>query len=110
MEACMKSHMHKFKFDCRLSDGHNHRLLGYASGMVGIGSFHFHFYYGVSSYRNHTHYFCGVTGMPHKTENGHIHKMEGILEYNDSHEHVYKGYTFEEISYIPSASVIGFVR
>ena len=57
----MRSHMHKFKFDCRLANGHDHRLLGYAGGMVGIGSFHFHFYYGVSSYRNHTHYFCGVT-------------------------------------------------
>lgn len=52
----MRSHMHKFKFDSRFANGHNHRLLGYASGMIGLGSFHIHFYYGVSSYRNHTHY------------------------------------------------------
>jgi len=39
----MRSHMHKFKFDCRLANGHDHRLLGYAGGMVGIGSLPFPF-------------------------------------------------------------------
>jgi len=106
----MKSHMHKYKIECGMENGHNHRLIGCASGMLGIGSFHFHYYYGVSSYRSHTHYFCGFTGMPVKTENGHIHKMEGILEANDMHEHTYKGYTFEEISYISASQAIGFVR
>lgn len=106
----MKSHMHKYKFECRMENGHTHILTGYASGMLGIGSFHFHYYYGVSSYRSHTHYFSGFTGMPVKTENGHIHRMEGILEYNDMHEHIYKGYTSEDISCISSAQVIGFAR
>jgi hypothetical protein len=109
-EAFMKSHLHKYRFECRNVNGHNHRLVGYAGGMLGIGGFHFHYYYGVSSYRSHTHYFCGLTGMPVKTDNGHVHRMEGILENNDMHEHIYKGYTFEEISYISAPRAIGFVR
>lgn len=96
----INNHTHKFKFDCRRSKGHKHKILGYAKSMVGIGSFHLHFFYGTSSYTNHTHYFSGITGLPVKTEHGHIHRMEGILELNDMHEHYYEGYTFEEISYI----------
>ncbi len=106
----MRSHSHKFRFDCSIENGHNHMLLGYAGAMLGLGSLHFHFYYGVSSYRNHTHYFCGITGMPIKTENGHIHRMEGLLENNDLHEHKYKGYTHEDISFISSAQITSFVR
>lgn len=106
----MKSHVHKFRFDCRIENGHNHRLLGYAGAMLGLERLHFHFYYGVSSYSNHTHYFCGITGMPVKTENGHIHRMEGLLENNALHEHKYKGYTSEDISYITSSQIISFVR
>lgn len=106
----MNYHMHKYRFDCRNTDGHNHRLLGYAGNMLGIGSFHFHFYYGISSYRNHTHYFCGITGMPVKTENGHIHRMEGILESNSLHEHEFRGFTLEDISYSSSTQAVSFVR
>lgn len=96
----MNSHMHKYKFDCKFSNGHKHNVSGYAETMVGIGSIHVHFFYGTSSYTNHTHYFSGITGLPVKTENGHIHRMEGVLELNDMHEHNYDGYTFEEILYI----------
>lgn len=106
----MKSHAHKFRFDCRTEHGHNHRLIGYAGNMLGLGCLHFHFYYGVSSYTDHTHYFCGITGLPVKTENGHIHKMEGTLEANIRHEHKYKGYTSEDISYIGTSQIISFVR
>ncbi|HOQ00243.1 MAG TPA: hypothetical protein PK604_05320 [Acetivibrio clariflavus] len=35
-----------------------------------------------------------------KTENGHIHKIEGELEISSDHTHTYKNYTDEEIEYI----------
>lgn len=96
----MKFHLHKFSFESDTINGHKHKLTGYAGNMLGIGNYHFHFFYGVCSYDNHTHYFSGITGMPEKTENGHIHKMEGILESYNLHNHDYKGFTFEEISYL----------
>lgn len=102
----MRYHIHKFKFDSEKTNFHKHKIMGIANNMVGIKGFHFHFFYGVSSYSNHTHYFSGITGLPIKTENGHIHKMESILELNNSHEHRINGYTFEEISYI-SGKVFG---
>jgi hypothetical protein len=102
----MKFHMHKYRFDCRNSSGHNHMLSSYTGNMLGIESLHFHIYYGVSSYRNHTHYFFGTTGMPVKTENGHIHRMNGMLESNDMHEHEFNGYTFENISYMSTPQAI----
>lgn len=100
----MRFHLHKYRFDSETVRGHKHRLLGYAGNMLGVSRFHFHLFYGVSSYDNHTHYFAGVTGMPIQTENGHIHKMEGLLEANHFHEHKYEGYTFEEISYVSGKS------
>lgn len=106
----MGFHLHKYKFNCQSSKGHSHRMIGYAGNMIGIGSFHFHFYFGVSSYDNHTHYFSGITGLPVKTENGHIHRMEGVLESNSLHEHEFKGYTFEDISYHSTKQAVSFVR
>ncbi|HHW47452.1 MAG TPA: hypothetical protein GXX14_02410 [Clostridiaceae bacterium] len=96
----MNSHIHKFKFDCSEKKAHSHKIRGCTEGMIGINNFHLHFFYGTSTYTNHTHYFSGVTGLPIKTENGHIHKMEGVLETNNMHEHKYSGHTFEEVSYI----------
>lgn len=95
----MNRHMHHFKIESAMVQGHYHQLNGYTEYVIGAGRFHFHFYSGVSSYLDHTHYFSGITGFPIKTENGHIHKLEGILEINDSHEHKFIGYTFEEITY-----------
>ncbi len=106
----MKCHLHKYKFESRTANGHTHRLLGYAGNMFGINSLHFHFYYGISSYNQHTHYFCGITGLPVKTENGHIHRMEGILENNCLHDHKYSGYTFEDIAYFTSRQAVSFER
>ena len=106
----MKFHMHKYKFECQYINGHCHRLIGYAGNMLGVKSFHFHLYYGVSSYDNHTHYFYGITGMPIITENGHIHRMDGLLECNNMHEHKFKGYTGEDISYFTSSHAVNFVR
>ena len=106
----MRYHLHKYKLECRSAKGHSHRMTGYAGNMIGVGSFHFHFFYGVSSYDNHTHYFSGITGMPVKTENGHVHKMEGMLENNSLHEHKFKGYTFEDISYYSSKQAVSFGR
>ena len=55
MKAHMRiAHPRKFKFDSRFANGHNHELLGYASGMIGLGSFHIPFLLHVSSYRNPT--------------------------------------------------------
>lgn len=106
----MRFHMHKYKFDCVIDKGHKHRLMGYAGKMMGVNSLHFHFFYGVCSYNNHTHYFSGITGMPVKTEIGHIHKMDGILEFNNMHEHHFDGFTFEEISYFSSAQSVSYVQ
>jgi len=77
-----------------------HRIYGYAEGMIGVKGIHFHFFSGVSSYTDHTHYFSGITSLPVKTENGHIHRIDGLLEFNNFHEHKFKGDTFEDISYI----------
>ena len=106
----MKFHVHKYKFECKNAKGHTHRMLGYAGNMLGVDSFHFHFYYGVSSYDNHSHYFSGVTSMPIKTECGHIHRMVGSLENNNLHEHEFKEHTFEDISYFSSMQAVSFNR
>jgi hypothetical protein len=95
----MTPHLHKYKFESNLSNEHKHRLTGYSDGMIGINSFHFHFFNGISSYKNHTHYYSGVTGFPIKTENGHKHKIEGFLEVNNMHEHKFSNYTYEDVSY-----------
>jgi hypothetical protein len=106
----MRFHLHKYKIETEIIKGHKHRLFGYAGNMLGLESFHFHFFYGVCSYDNHTHYFSGVTGMPVKTENGHVHRMDGILETNISHQHSYDGYTTEEISYFSSRQSATYVQ
>jgi hypothetical protein len=106
----MGYHKHRFKFDCKIAQGHDHRLMGYAGNKLGAGKWHIHFYYGVTSYRSHTHYFCGITGMPIKTENGHIHRMDGRLESNSLHTHEYCGYTSEDITTASSTQAAGFVR
>ncbi len=96
----MGSHLHKFKVDSETSNNHVHNLIGCTENMIGINSFHFHHYYGISSYTNHTHYYSGITGYPIKTDNGHIHKLEGFLEFNNTHEHKFCDYTFEDLEYI----------
>ena len=97
----MNYHLHKFRIDSHTANGHDHKVSGCVDEAFGTGSLHFHTFLGVSSYRNHTHYFSGVTGPPLKTEHGHVHKIEGMLEMNNVHEHSYNGLTFEELSYIP---------
>ncbi len=95
----MFKHMHSYKIESMAIDKHCHILMGYTESTVGTDRFHFHFYSGVSTYTDHTHYFSGITGLPIKTENGHIHKIEGLLKSNKLHEHKYIGNTHEEISY-----------
>lgn len=104
----MRFHMHKYKFECETEKGHRHKLMGYAGNMLGVAAYHFHFFYGVCSFDGHTHYFSGVTGMPVKTENGHVHKMEGFLESSGSHKHHFDGFTFEEISYFSSKQAVSY--
>ncbi len=104
----LRFHLHRYKIESELTNGHKHRLFGYAGNMLGLNSFHFHFFYGVCSYDNHTHYFSGITGMPVKTELGHIHKIEGILESNAMHRHKFEGYTNEDISYFSSRQAAGY--
>lgn len=96
----MNFHLHKFKLESTMKGGHKHNINGHVEHMIGLGNFHFHYYAGVSAYTNHTHYFSGMTGLPVKTENGHIHKINGLLESNNMHEHKYNGHTSEEVSYI----------
>jgi hypothetical protein len=109
-EAGMNVHIHKYKFDSDVSNIHVHTITGYASSAIGFRNFHFHFFHGVSTYIRHTHYFSGITSLPIKTENGHIHKMEGLLKYNDVHEHKFSGYTFEDVGYISSMLVTGHLK
>jgi len=97
----MYPHMHRFKLESRISNNHKHKMLGYTDNMIGINSFHMHYYYGITSYNGHTHYYSGLTGLPVKTENGHIHKIEGVVEFNNMHDHKYADYTNEDIEYIP---------
>ncbi|MCR4435461.1 MAG: YmaF family protein [Clostridiales bacterium] len=97
----MNPHSHKYRFESDIANNHRHKLMGYTENMVGVNAVHFHFFYGVSSYNNHTHYFSGITGLPIKTENGHIHKIESTLEPNCMHDHQIMGYTFENVAYTP---------
>jgi len=96
----MYPHIHRYKFESKNTNRHNHKIIGYTDNMIGIEAFHIHAYYGISSYNGHTHYFSGFTGLPIKTENGHIHRIEGILESASDHEHVYRNYIDENIEYI----------
>lgn len=96
----MHFHMHKYKLESKESNYHKHKILGYTQHTVGTSSLHFHTFYGVSSHKDHTHYFSGFTGLPVKTPNGHVHKIEEILEENQHHEHAFSGYTDEEIAYV----------
>lgn len=95
----MRSHSHKFKFDSQPANSHSHRIMGYTENLMGINVLHFHYFYGISSYNSHTHYFSGMTGLPIKTENGHVHKIECLLELNSNHEHQLSGFTFEDVAY-----------
>ena len=99
-ERFMGTHYHEYKFDCNSTNEHKHKLHGFTCYMIGVSFLHFHVYYGMSNYMGHTHYYSGITGMPIKTENGHIHKMSGFLETNESHEHKYNSYTFGNVGYI----------
>lgn len=96
----MYPHIHKYKFECEKSSMHSHKMNGCTENIIGFSLFHFHYFFGITSYDNHTHYYAGITSLPVKTENGHIHRIEGILEINDMHEHKYSNYTFEDVEYI----------
>ncbi|TYQ15450.1 UNVERIFIED_CONTAM: hypothetical protein Cloal_1903 [Acetivibrio alkalicellulosi] len=95
----MQTHIHKYKFDSKEHNSHMHKILGYTDYVIGVDSFHIHTFFGISSYKSHTHYFSGFTGLPIKTKHGHIHKMEGKLELNHMHEHVFHNFTEEEVGY-----------
>ena len=95
----MVPHTHRYRFECEETEFHKHRLHGHTDYMIGINVLHFHYFCGISSYNNHTHYFSGITGLPIKTENGHIHRIEGFLESNNTHEHKFSDFTFEDIEY-----------
>lgn len=93
-------HAHYFKIDSKLVQGHLHYIKGYTEYVIGTESFHFHLFIGISTYTDHTHGYSGITGLPVKSEKqGHYHKIQGVLESDGKHEHEFKGYTFEEISY-----------
>jgi len=92
-------HAHNYRFDSYKVNGHTHRLLGYTEYNFPLLFTHVHFYRGVCSYNEHTHYFSGFTGLPVRTENGHRHKMSGILAECRCHEHKYCHYTSENVEY-----------
>lgn len=104
----LKVHLHMFEVECERSAIHSHTIKGYVKNTFGVGTFHFHYYFGVSSYLDHTHYFSGFTGKAIQTENGHIHKMVGSLEKANGHCHRFKGYTYEDTAYIPGGQTAGY--
>ena len=85
-------HTHYFKVDSKIVRGHFHHVTGYTEYVIGTESFHFHLYIGISTYTDHTHNYSGITGLPIKSENGHYHKIQGMLECAAEHEHKFKGY------------------
>ena len=93
----MGLHIHDFRFNCDTNKGHNHRITNYTESHIGFNIFHFHYFSGICTYRGHTHYYSGITGFPTRTANGHIHKIEGVLEITNLHEHHFSGFTGEEI-------------
>ncbi|HHV60204.1 MAG TPA: hypothetical protein GXX49_07975 [Clostridiaceae bacterium] len=95
----MVNHIHDFKFDAEISNCHTHSVAGYTDCMLGVNALHFHYFSGISTYKNHTHHFSGYTGPPIKTENGHVHKISGYLESRSFHSHKFNNYTYEEVSY-----------
>lgn len=96
----MQIHHHRYKIESDFSGVHKHILEGYVKNAVGMKHFHFHFFYGVSSYLDHAHSYTGITGIPISTEKGHIHMISGKLETSDGHKHTFKGYTFEDTASI----------
>lgn len=96
----MNSHLHEFRIDSSIVNGHRHKVIGYTEATVGFNMLHFHYFWGICTYSGHTHYFSGFTGLPIRTDNGHIHRIEGILELNNCHEHSFSGFTHEEVHYI----------
>ena len=95
----LSNHLHYFNITTEKDNCHNHIIKGYAGGMIGVGMMHFHSYSGISSYSDHTHDVSGITGLPIKTENGHIHKIDGVSKVKNNHKHKYSGYTEEDIAY-----------
>lgn len=95
----MYPHVHKYKFESATANNHKHNIIGRTDSMMGFGALHFHYFCGVCCHNGHSHYYSGITSLPTKTENGHVHKIEGILEINNLHEHAFSSYTFEEIEY-----------
>lgn len=91
----MINHYHFYRFNCLSDQKHSHRLFGHTEYMFGIGLFHFHFYYGSTSYNGHFHTYSGVTGFSIKTDCGHKHKISGKLNLTNSHSHLYENYTCE---------------
>ncbi|EGD46210.1 hypothetical protein Cpap_0504 [Ruminiclostridium papyrosolvens DSM 2782] len=95
----MVNHYHFYKFNSLTGEKHSHRLTGYTEYMFGIGLFHFHIYFGTTSFNGHYHVYSGITGLPIKTSRGHKHKIAGKLNVSDSHCHYYENYTHENIEY-----------
>lgn len=95
----MVNHYHFYKFNSLTGEKHSHRLTGYTEYMFGIGLFHFHIYFGTTSFNGHYHVYSGITGLPIKTSRGHKHKIAGKLNVSNSHCHYYENYTHENIEY-----------
>lgn len=96
----MNPHLHKYTFECNTKNNHIHKTTGYTDNMIGFTALHFHYFFGISSYNGHTHYYSGFTGLPVKTGKGHIHKIEGVLEINNMHEHEFSSHTFPDTAYV----------
>jgi len=103
----MNNHHHKYKIDSDISEYHKHTINGYVEMMLGFGLLHFHSFSGICTYTDHTHSFKGTTGLPVKTEAGHLHKIEGYLMLQNDHEHKISGFTSEEFEFTDSEQVHG---
>ncbi|MDD4496272.1 MAG: YmaF family protein, partial [Eubacteriales bacterium] len=83
----VQMHLHRFELKSDFSGIHFHYIKGYVKSNIGMGKMHVHVYSGVTPAEDHSHNFSGITGPPVKTENGHIHKISGILQRSAGHIH-----------------------
>lgn len=95
----IRRHVHYYRIESRMQRGHSHEIKGYTEYVIGTDSFHFHFFSGICTYRDHTHSYSGITGMPIKAACGHYHKITCLLDRELKHEHRVNGFSSEDIDW-----------
>ena len=99
-------HLHRFEVKSDFSGIHFHVLKGYVRNNLGLEILHFHTCSGTTPVSDHAHFFSSITGPPMKTQNGHIHKLSGVLQETSGHLHKFSGLTDENISYLSDTNLV----